>query len=109
MQFVVFTIICLIWGATWIALKFGVAAVPPLIFAGTRFVAAGAALLLFMRLRGETLFVDKADRTRLAVVTATIVVGCYALLFWGVQHVSSGLSAILNLATIVVGYQLAGR
>jgi drug/metabolite transporter (DMT)-like permease len=108
MQLVLFAAICLIWGATWIALKFGVAAVPPLIFAGTRFIAAGTALLIFMRLRGETLFVDRADRPRLAMVTATMVVACYALLFWGTQHVSSGLSAILNLATMPIALLVIG-
>jgi drug/metabolite transporter (DMT)-like permease len=108
MQLILFAIICVIWGATWIALKFGVAAVPPLIFAGTRFIAAGAVLLLFLRLRGEALVIDKADRMRLALVTATIVVGCYALLFWGVQYVSSGLSAILNLATMPIALLAIG-
>jgi drug/metabolite transporter (DMT)-like permease len=108
MQLIMFGAICLIWGATWIALKFGVAAVPPLIFAGTRFVVAGAAFLLFLRLRGESLRVDRSDGPRLAIVTATIVVGCYALLFWGVQYVGSGLSAILNLATMPIALLAIG-
>jgi drug/metabolite transporter (DMT)-like permease len=108
MQLVLFFTVCLIWGATWIALKFGLATVPPLIFAGTRFIAAGGALLLFLRLRGERLFVDKADIGRLAIMTATMVVACYALLFWGTLHVSSGLSAILNLATMPIALLAIG-
>ena len=36
-----FALMCLIWGATWLAMKFAVASVPPIFFAGTRFVVAG--------------------------------------------------------------------
>jgi drug/metabolite transporter (DMT)-like permease len=34
-------LMCLIWGATWLAMKLGVTSVPPVFFAGTRFVVAG--------------------------------------------------------------------
>jgi len=37
-----FALMCLIWGATWLAMTFGVASVPPVFFAGTRFVVAVA-------------------------------------------------------------------
>ncbi|MFI5013841.1 MAG: DMT family transporter [Hyphomicrobiales bacterium] len=103
-----FAAVCLIWGATWIALKFGIATVPPLIFAGTRFIVAGAALIAFLRWRGERLCVDRADLLRLVIVTATMIVACYALLFWGTLHVSSGLSAILNLATMPIALLAIG-
>jgi drug/metabolite transporter (DMT)-like permease len=33
-----FALMCLIWGATWLAMKVGVASVPPVFFAGTRLV-----------------------------------------------------------------------
>ena len=41
-----FAILCLSWGSIWVAIKVGVTAVPPLFFAGTRFIAAGALILL---------------------------------------------------------------
>ena len=41
-----FALMCLIWGATWLAMKLGVATVPPIFFGGTRFVVAGLLLLL---------------------------------------------------------------
>jgi drug/metabolite transporter (DMT)-like permease len=108
MQLISFGAVCLIWGATWIAMKFGIAVVPPLIFAGTRFIAAGLALLLILRLRGEPLRLAGLDRGRLAAVTGTMVVACYALLFWGTQHVGAGLSAILNLATMPIALLAIG-
>lgn len=48
-----FALMCLIWGATWLAMKLGIASVPPIFFAGTRFVVAGLVLLLLAWLRGE--------------------------------------------------------
>ena len=33
-----FAVLCVIWGTTWIAMKAGVDSVPPLLFAGTRFL-----------------------------------------------------------------------
>jgi drug/metabolite transporter (DMT)-like permease len=44
----IFLVISLIWGLTWIAIKVGIEATPPLFFAAARFVAAGGLLLLVM-------------------------------------------------------------
>ena len=41
-----FALMCLIWGATWLAMKVGVASVPPIFFGGTRFVVAGLLILM---------------------------------------------------------------
>ena len=97
-----FGAICLIWGATWIAVKAGVAVVPPSLFAGTRFVAAGALLLLFLRLRGDRLRIARAHLPRLAAVTLLTIVATYALLFWGARFVNSGMAAILDFAFMPV-------
>jgi EamA-like transporter family/CDP-archaeol synthase len=48
-----FALMCLIWGASWLAMKLGVASVPPVFFAGTRFLVAGLVMLLVAGLRGE--------------------------------------------------------
>jgi drug/metabolite transporter (DMT)-like permease len=103
-----FVAVCLIWGATWIALKAGIAVVPPWIFAGTRFIAAGGALLAYVVARGGSLAIARADLGRLLLATVTLVVGCYALLFWGTLYISSGLSAVLNLATMPVALLAIG-
>lgn len=92
-----FAMMCLVWGTTWIAIRAGVEAVPPVFFAGTRFTAAGA-VLLALAARGDGVAVPRADWPRLAVVTLLMIVATYALLFWGVRFVSTGLAAVLDLA-----------
>lgn len=48
-----FAAVYLIWGSTYLVMKFAVASMPPLLMAGTRYGLAGALLYGFMRLRGE--------------------------------------------------------
>jgi drug/metabolite transporter (DMT)-like permease len=48
-----FLLVYLIWGSTYLVMKFAVASMPPLLMAGTRYGLAGGLLYLFMRGRGE--------------------------------------------------------
>jgi drug/metabolite transporter (DMT)-like permease len=93
---------CLIWGATWIAMKVGVEAVPPILFVGTRFVAAGALLAGYVLWTGERWPFERRDLYRLPLVTLLMVCAAYALIFWGAVHVSSGLAAVIDLSFLPV-------
>ena len=42
----------IVWGSTYLAIRFAVATMPPFLMAGVRFVIAGAILYAWMRLRG---------------------------------------------------------
>jgi len=44
-----------IWGSTYLAMRWAVAELPPLLMASTRFLCAGALLMGFLRLRGAQL------------------------------------------------------
>lgn len=97
-----FVLVCLVWGATWVALKVGTEAVPPVFFAGTRFTVAGVILLAALQWQGNVGRIARADLPRLVAVTLLMISATYALLFWGAQYVSSGLAAILDLALMPV-------
>ncbi|HEY9714602.1 MAG TPA: EamA family transporter, partial [Chroococcales cyanobacterium] len=47
-----FLSIYLIWGSTYLAIKYAIDSVPPFMMAGARFLLAGAILYLYMRLTG---------------------------------------------------------
>ena len=51
--FAAFAAVYLIWGSTYLVMKFAVATMPPLLMAGTRYGLAGGLLYGFMRWRGE--------------------------------------------------------
>ena len=48
-----FAIIYFVWGSTFLAIRVGVHAVPPLLFAAMRFLVAGLILFGWMIARGE--------------------------------------------------------
>src|SRR4051812_47752445 len=85
-----FVILCVIWGTTWIATKAGISDVPPLLFAATRFIAAGATFLAWHRVREGSVMIERDDILRTASVSVLMVTLCYGPLFWGMLYVNSG-------------------
>jgi drug/metabolite transporter (DMT)-like permease len=85
----------LIWGATWIATKAGLTAVPPFFFGAARYVLVSAVLVFVVRdLRA--VFAGRALRI---VITGTLVVAAtYAFIYWGMQYVASGVSGVVNMS-----------
>lgn len=95
---ILFGLMCLIWGATWIAAKEGVTSVPPALFAATRFIAAGLLLFGWLIARREPLRLARADWAKLLGVSLLMVSLCYSLLFWGMGFVNSGTAALVDLS-----------
>lgn len=96
-----------IWGLTWIAVKTGIEAVPPIFLAASRFVVAGTILLVIFRKEIDL----RAWRDRwLKIVIVALFLGtlCYGGLFWGIQFTPSGIAAIINLSLIPVGLLVIG-
>ena len=48
-------LVYLVWGSTYLVMRFAVEGLPPLLMGGTRFVVAGALLATVLRVRGEAL------------------------------------------------------
>ncbi|MBZ9678538.1 DMT family transporter [Mesorhizobium sp. ES1-1] len=93
-----FLALCVIWGSTWIAIKAGISAVPPLLFAGTRFTAAGAILLLASSFIAPLPRVAAGELARLGIVSMLMIPLCYGPLFWGMLYVNSGTAAVLEMS-----------
>ena len=89
-----FATVYFVWGSTFLAIRIGVAEVPPFLLAAMRFLAAGGALSAWMLLRGERspTVREWASATLLAIL---IFVGDYGLVFWAEQRVPSGLTAVM--------------
>ncbi|MDR6820808.1 drug/metabolite transporter (DMT)-like permease [Neorhizobium sp. 2083] len=97
-NFLKFGILCLVWGMTWIAVKVGIERVPPMLFAATRFMAAGAVLMALAWARGQRTAFGKADKARLLIVSLLMITLCYGPLFWGMQFVPSGTAAVIEMS-----------
>ncbi|MBX7151228.1 EamA family transporter [bacterium] len=93
-----FAAIYLIWGSTYLAIKFAIATVPPFLMAGIRFLIAGAIMYAFARFRTP-------ERPTLIHWRSATVIGGLLLMggnggvTWAEQFVPSGLTALL-IATV---------
>lgn len=89
-----FAAVYVLWGSTYLAIRFGVETVPPFLMAGTRHLTAGLVLYLWMRSRG-----GERPRARhwkgAAVVGGLMLLGGNGLVTWAEQRVPSGLAALI--------------
>ena len=69
-----FAAVYVIWGSTYLAIRFAVETIPPLLMAGTRFTLAGALVIAWMRLRHRV-----AAPTMRQWISATIIGGLLLL------------------------------
>ena len=91
--------LCVIWSSTWLAIKIGLRDLPPISFVAFRFIISAGVLAGICAGRFRFFPRHLADYSFLAFTGILTFAINYALLFWGEQHVSSGLAAILQ-ATI---------
>lgn len=91
-----FVLLALAWGTSFVAIETGLAVLPPVLFAALRFDVAGALLLAYAlatterrrpRERGEWLTVG--------VGAVLVIAAHFALLFVGQRYVTSGTAAIV--------------
>jgi drug/metabolite transporter (DMT)-like permease len=104
---IVWLILCLIWGSTWLFIKLGLEDLPPFTFAGIRFIIAALILCGIVLVRRRPLPKDWRDWVLIAGTGLMAFAINYGLLFWGEQRVSSGLAAILQTIIPVFGLVLA--
>jgi drug/metabolite transporter (DMT)-like permease len=92
---VAFAIVYLVWGSTYLAIRVGVQSLPPWLFAGLRFLAAGTLMLLYARLRGAQLPVSRRDWLNITVTALLMLVAGNGLVTWSEQWVESNQAALI--------------
>jgi drug/metabolite transporter (DMT)-like permease len=93
-----FAIIYVFWGSTYLAIRVTVESLPPFLSGAVRFLVAGVALFVLLRLRGAPS--PKAVQWRnSAVAGLLLLVGGNGLVMWAEKSISSGLAALLVALT----------
>lgn len=83
----------IIWGSTYLAIRYALESYPPFMLAGLRFLVAGVLLFGFLRLRG--IAAPSARQWRNAAVTGILLLGFgNGLVCFAEQRVSSGIAAV---------------
>ncbi|HET9709945.1 MAG TPA: EamA family transporter [Gemmatimonadales bacterium] len=89
-----FTIVYVVWGSTYLFIRYAVQTIPPFLLTGTRFIVAGTLLTAWAMVRG-------AERPTRANWKAIVIIGVLffpcanAVVVWAETRVVSGIAALL--------------
>jgi putative membrane protein PagO len=91
----VYALACLIWGSTWMAIRLGLDSLTPFVSVGLRFSFAALFILIFMKIKGMKIQMDKLSiKLYLQMAFFSFVIP-YGLVYWGEQYIPSGLASVL--------------
>ena len=89
-----FAAVYLIWGSTFLAIRYAIETMPPLLMAGVRFIIAGAMLYGWAAVR-ERARPTRAQWVGTAIVGGLLLTGGNGAVSWSEQFVPSGLAALV--------------
>jgi drug/metabolite transporter (DMT)-like permease len=92
---IAFAAVYLIWGSTYLAIRFAIETIPPLLMAGARFLVAGSALYAWVRVRHGVAKPDFHHWRAAALVGGLMLLGGNGGVVWAEQRVPSGITALL--------------
>ena len=93
--------VCVIWGTTYLVIRIGVQHLPPMLFAGIRWIIAGSIFLSWLKWKGNAL--PRANEMVHLAVVGLALLGCgNGLVVVAEQWIPSGLTALL-LSTVPFG------
>jgi drug/metabolite transporter (DMT)-like permease len=85
----------IIWGTTWLAIKFQLGSVDPMVSVLYRFMAAALTLFLYCKLRGLKMRFRLKDHIFMALQGLVLFSVNYWLIYLAEVHVTSGLVAVI--------------
>jgi drug/metabolite transporter (DMT)-like permease len=93
-----FAAVYIIWGSTYLGIRFAIQSIPPFMMAGARHLAAGTLLFAFARWRGVVAptWAQWRDATIAGILMLVIGNGSVS---WAEKHVPSGTTALLVALT----------
>jgi drug/metabolite transporter (DMT)-like permease len=89
-----FASIYVIWGSTYLAIRYAVETIPPFLMGGTRFLVSGALLYIWARYRGGER-PTKSHWRNAIIAGGFLLLGGNGAVIWAEQFVPSGLTALL--------------
>jgi len=84
----------IVWGSTYLAIRFAVETIPPFFHAGIRFLVSGLILVIWQRAAGEPMPTRK-QWISLAIIGNLLLLGGNGLVSWAEQTIPSGIAALI--------------
>lgn len=91
--------VCVFWGSTYLAIRIGVQELPPLLFAGIRFLVAGSVILGYASLKRLPYPKNLKDFKDFSIIGLLLLFGGNGLVVLAEQWVHSGIASLL-VATV---------
>ncbi len=91
---VAYLLVCTVWGSTYLAIRIGVAELPPMLFAGSRFLIAGLLLGGIVLPLGHAFPRSRRDWITLTVSGILLLVTGNAVVVWAEQYIESGPASV---------------
>ncbi len=91
-------VIYVVWGSTYLAIRWGVETMPPFLMAGSRFLLAGGILYGWLRVNGAPR-PQAADWKSALFLGALLLLGGNGLVTWAEQWLPSGVAALIITTT----------
>jgi drug/metabolite transporter (DMT)-like permease len=107
-NFLYYSMTVLIWGSTWLAIKYQLGVVDPAVSIAYRFALAALMLFAWCLLTRRTLRFTRREHLFMALQGASLFGFNYLLFYLAELHLTSGLAAVV-FSTIVVMNLLNGR
>jgi drug/metabolite transporter (DMT)-like permease len=93
-----FAAVYIIWGSTYLGIRYALETLPPFLMAGVRFVTAGLILFTFQKSRSSERTTVAQWRSALVIGACLVGVGNGAVV-WAELRISSGMAAMVAAAT----------
>lgn len=84
----------IVWGSTYLAIRFAVETIPPFIQAGLRFFISGVILLIWRQLAGDAM-PTRTQWKSLAIIGTLLLLGGNGLVSFAEQRIASGIAALI--------------
>jgi len=84
----------LVWGSTYLAIRFSIETIPPFMSAGIRFLVSGAILYLWRRLSGDVP-PKKVEWRSASIIGLLMLLGGNGAVVWAEQRIPSGIAALV--------------
>jgi drug/metabolite transporter (DMT)-like permease len=102
-----YTLLCAIWGSTWLVIKVGYGGLGPFNVAALRFFLAAALLAPLVPMFGARWPRGRSEWGLIVWVGLVLFAADYGLIYWAEQYLESGLTAILFATLPLITIALA--
>ena len=90
-----FAAVYVVWGSTYLGIRYAIETLPPFLMAGTRFSLAGAILFTWALLTGESIRSSFSQWPKALAIGGLLLLGGNGGVTWAEKYIPSGFAALL--------------